>query len=497
VNQQIAAPGSGVIESDQGLAIKPPAPRVRTDYRKSDADLLDMDPNAPELGDLGSGKPARQPAAADKDTPPEVQINDENEIVTGEPEAKPKPKAEDSDEDDLDPEDDKKPDGEKATEKKPGEEEEIEPLTPGKVSEELKEHFADEKVGRELKNAYFGYQAYKEVIPSIEDARELAQMFPTIQSAREVMDTYDGFSAMQDAFEKDPKGFVEKLHEEGENEFEAVAEALFRQLPDLAPDTYNAVGRQIFIQGLEYIAAEAEAIAAKASRKSGLQLTAENLRIAADVIALNLFEGKKVAELDSPDDEKTARIKHLEADLKAERTNRGDEGLKVFLRGCDSYIDKQIGASIDATIEQLLEHENAKEAVTEKSLAKIRNEILAAVKPALLKDKRLGDELIKASKNGDFGSKHVRLTSKPAIAAAQTLIRRAAAKIIPEWTREILQTNANRIQTQRQQAARPDFVSGGPRITQPTREIQSSDIDYSRTSSEDILSGNITLKKRA
>jgi len=499
MTQVPATTGSGVMEGDQGTKISPPASRTRTDYRRSDADLLDMDPNAPELGDL-TGKAAQQPAAADKELPPEIEIDDENQVITpGKKEPEPKPKAKDDEDDLLDDEDKVVKKDDKTVEGKDdkAKEDELEPLTPLKVSEELKAHFADEKVGRELKNAYFGYQAYKEAISSVEDARELAQMFPTIEEAREVMETYDGFSDMQDAFEKDPKGFVEKLHEEGETEFEAVAEALFSQLPDLAPEVYNRVGRQAFVDGLQYIAAEAESIAAKASRQSGLELTADNLRIAADVIALNLFGGKKVAELDKPSDERDSKIRKLEDDLRAERASKGDEGLRVFCVNVDRYIDKQINASIDETIEQLLENENSKEAVTEKSLAKIKREILAEVKPILLSDKRLGDAIRKAAKSGDYGTRHMKQTAAPALMLGKSMVRRAAAKVVPEWTRDILKTNANRIAQQRQQSTRSDFVSGGPKITQPTREVTSADIDYSRTSPEDILENRITLKRRA
>lgn len=484
-------PGS-VLENDEGLKISPPSQTVKADYRRSDAELLDVDPNAPDLGDAGKGQVT--PAVTEKpgDT---VQLDDENQPIVKQPEPEKKPKAE-ADDDDKDDDETTPEEKQAELDKAKKAEDEVEPLSPLKVTEELKAHFQDPKVGRELKNAFYGYQAYKEAIPSVEDARELAKLFPTIEDAREVMETYSGFSDLQDAFEKNPKGFVEKLHEEGETEFGAIAEELMNQLPDLAPGVYNKVGRQVFVEGLQYIFAEAEAIAAKASRQSNLELTPENLRTAADVIALNLFGGKKVADLDKPLDERDTRIQQLETELQSEKASKGDAPLQTFVLGVDRYIEKHLSANIDEVISGLLEVEGSQDAVSAKSLEKIKREIYQEVKPQLLTDKRLGDRIKAAARSGDYGSRHTRKTAEPALEVARLAIKKAAARIVPEWTREIIQTNTNRLNTQRQAARRPDFSSGGPKTVQPLTAITADQIDYSRTSPEDILDGRITVKSR-
>jgi hypothetical protein len=479
------------VQGDQGVKISPPAPPVKTDYRRSDAELLDLDPNAPELGDLTKGTSQAAPKVEPKAEV--VELDDENQPIVKAPEEAKAKEPEVKDEEDEEELEVKTPEAEEKAKKA---EDEVEPLAPLKVTEELKSHFADPKVGRELKNAFYGYQAYKEAIPSVEDAREFARLFPTIEDAREVMETYDGFSSMQDDFEKNPKGFVEKLHEEGEPEFVAIAEELMTQLPELAPGVYNKLGRQVFVDGLQYIYAEAETIAAKASRQSNLELTPENLRVAADVIALNLFGGKKVVDLDKPLDERDSRIQQLETELQTEKASKVEAPLRSFVEGVDQYIEKRMNIEIDSMIDLLLEGEGSKEAVTPKSREKIKREIYQEVKPQLLTDKRLGDRIKAAAKSGDYGSRHMKKTAEPALEVARLAIKAAAKKIVPEWTREIIQTNTDRLNQQRSAARRPDIASGGPKMVVPQTAITPDQIDYSRTSAEDILEGRIALKSR-
>ncbi len=485
------AVGSSLYDGDAGTKIAPPKAPVKADYRRSDAELLELDPNAPDLGDLSKGAP---PVAAKAEPTGEVvQVDEDNQPIVETVKETQAKKPDDEGEEEEEEIAAKTPEEEEKAKKA---EDDVEPLVPLKVTEELKAHFTDPKVGRELKNAFYGYQAYKEAIPSVEDAREFARLFPTIEDAREVMETYEGFSSMQDAFEKNPKGFVQKLHEEGEPEFVAIAEELMNQLPDLAPKVYNKVGRQVFVDGLQYIYAEAEAIASKASRQSGMELTPENLRTAADVIALNLFGGKNVTDLDKPLDEKDSRIRQLETENETLKASNVDAPMKMFVTGVDQYIEKKLGLEIDSTIDLLLEGEGSKEAVSPKSRERIKRDIYDAVKPQLLSDKALGERIKAAARNGDYGSRHMRKTAEPALLVARQAIKAAAKTIVPEWTREIIQTNADRLNQQRSAARRPDFASGGPKIVMPQTAITPDQIDYSRTSPEDILEGRIALKSR-
>ncbi|MCI0725041.1 MAG: hypothetical protein L0338_39665 [Acidobacteria bacterium] len=489
--------GGSQYDGEQGVKIAPPASTVKADYRKSDYELLEVDPSAPDLGDLGpldsQGKPIHAPAPKEPAITPEtVEIDDENRPVTKKaPEAE-KPKAPEKAEDD---EDDEKPDetDQKKTAESKEPEKEPEPLAPVKVSEELKAHFADPKVGRELKNAFYGFQAYKEIFPKVEDARDLAAMFPNVEEARQVMEAYEGFSELQDAYEKNPTEFVEKLHEEGEAEFGAIAEALMDRLPELDRTTYSRIGRQIVRDSLGYIYEQAEKIARKNS------LDPENLRNAADVIAMNLFDGKSVSQLDTAPDEKDSRIAELERELHQERESKVESSLKRFSVAVDQHIDKELNTTITQMVDELLNADGAKEAVSTKARKEMETRIHTEVLRTLGSNRRLLDEMrdLAEAQDGDFGSRHLKATAKPALRLANLEIRRAAARIVPEWTREILQVNEEKLSKQRQAASRRDFASGGgPRLGEPLTQVRPEDIDYSRTSSEDILEGRITMKRR-
>lgn len=464
----------------------------KPDYStKSDADILGIDADAPDLGDLGpldaKGQPINKSAEPKQEAgkPRTVKVDDENRILEDGDEDEPA-KAEAKD--DADASKEEKPDSD---EKAKADEKPEEPLTPLKVSEELKAHFADPKVGKELKTAFYQAAAYKEIFPDFQQAKEIAELFPNAEEARHVSQAYEGFRELQDAYEGDPKGFVNKLHEEGAEEFAAIAEAVFERLPELHPQVYRQVGQTALADTLAYVLDHS----AEICKQSGL--SAENLIAAANVLAMNLFDGKSVRELiTQAPDPKTQEISKLRTELKQERASKGEHAYTSFLGDVLTAADQAIDTGVEQVLTHILDVDGS--AVSKAARQKMGEEIKAKVTEAIRGNKRVTDavvDIIKA-KGGDFGQDHLKKSSAPIIQQANLLIRKEAAPIVRHYTQEILKTHEEKLSKQRQAAERKDIGGGGgPRLGERGAQITHEQIDYSRTSNEDILNDRITVKR--
>jgi hypothetical protein len=485
-------------EGEEGLKVSGGKSAVldKPDYStKSDEDILGVDGDAPELGDLGpidkDGQPSKDAATtkqADKG-PRTVKVDDENRILEegdDDQPAKPEAKADDELTDEEKAEKAATEEQAKAAEEKPPE-----PLTPLKVSEELKAHFADPKVGKELKTAFYQAAAYREIFPDFQQAKEIAELFPNAEEAKHVSEAYAGFRELQEAYEGSPAEFVNKLHEEGAEEFLGVAEAIFEKLPELHPDTYSRIGKTVLADTLAYCLDHAAEIA----RESGLSDT--NLIAAANVIAMNLFGGKSVRELmTAAADPRDQKISKLETDLKKERSSKSESSFNTFLGEVLNHADQTIDKGIEQVLTAILDVEGT--AITKAARQKIGEEIKAEVTAAIKANRRVSDAVVDTikAKGGDFGQGHLKKASEPIVQQANLLIRRVAAKVVPHYTREILATHEQKINKQRQAAERRDIGNGGgPRLGERGSPITSDQVDYSRTSDEDLLNDRITLKR--
>lgn len=483
-------------EGNEGIKISGGKAAVldKPDYStKSDEDILGIDGDAPELGDLGpidkDGQPSKDAATtkqADQKGPRTVKVDDENRILEEDDDqsAKPEVKADDADAS----KEDEKPDQE---EKAKAEEKPAEPLTPLKVSEELKAHFADPKVGKELKTAFYQAAAYKEIFPDFQQAKEIAELFQSSEEAKHVSEGYAGFRELQEAYESSPSEFVEKLHEEGAEEFLGVAEAIFEKLPELHPDTYSRIGKTVLADTLAYCLDHAADIA----RASGLSDT--NLIAAANVIAMNLFGGKNVRELmTATADPRDQKISKLETELKKERSSKSEGSFNAFLGEVLTHADQAIDKNIEDVLSTILDVEGT--AITKAARQKIGAEIKAEVTATIKANRRVSDAVVDTikAKGGDFGQSHLKKASDPIVQQANLLIRRVAAKVVPHYTREILAIHEQKINKQRQAAERRDIGNGGgPRLGERGSPVTADQIDYSRTSDEDLLNDRITLKR--
>jgi len=479
---------------DEGIRVAAPVATLeRPDYGKqSDADILGIDANAPDLGDLGpldeKGQPINKPAEPKQgDKPRTVRLDDKNQVLDLDDDDKLKPDATEE----VDGEGKRKPaEGEdkvKSEEEKPAE-----PLTPLKVSEELKAHFADPKVGKELKTAFYQAAAYKEIFPDFQQAREIAELFPNAEEARHVSAAYEGFRELQNAYESDPQTFVTKLNEEGAEEFIAIAEAVVDELPQLHPAAYRAIGKRILADTLAWCIDGTSEIV----KESGL--SADNLIAAANVIAMNLFGGKNVRELmNAAPDPKEVEISKLKTELKQQRESKGESQYLSFLDDVLANADTTIDGSIETVLSQILDVEGV--AVSKAARLKMGQEIKAEVTAGIKSATRVGEavvDLVKA-KGGDFGQDHLKRSAAPIVQQANLLIRKAAGKIVPHYTREILKTHEEKLDKQRQAAERKDVgAGGGPRLGERAAPITHEQIDYSTTSDEDILNDRVTLRSR-
>lgn len=463
----------------KGFSLKEPAPAAtgKTDYTKSDAELMDIDAGAPPLGDKGN-LPDSQQAAEPK--PAELkgkwaEIDEEGNLkAPGDKPAAPKEEAK--------PDGEAKPTDDKTKEDKP---EEATPLADVAMSPALKELLADQtvdaKLKSEIKNSFFGYQAYKEVIPTVQAARDLVALFPTVEDAQKAAESTEEFGEFIEAFNGNPEQFVTRLAEEGKEEFNRVARAISRLHDRIDPEAYGEIGRQNFREYLGYwheVAKEKED---------------KNLTNAVDYLAFQVW-GKKYADLSTAPDARDEEIARLRSERHRERSQNTTEALQAFNTEVDELAGAEVHTAVTGTIERILGVKDI--AITKAQQAEIVSQTFNKVKEALRGNSQLGKALREIRSDGRGDAAHVKRCVGEITKRAALEIRKTAAEVVTHWTTNLITAADTAKARQRQQEARADVSGGSPSGgSGGAGRVTPEMIDYGRTSDEDIMSDKFVVRR--
>lgn len=119
---------------------------------------------------------------------------------------------------------------------------------------------------------------------------------------------------------------------------------------------------------------------------------------------------------------------------------------------------------------------------------RIVDDTLAEVHGVLRGDRGLSRQVAEAVRGGNFGSEARGQVARLIAARGRGVLPAAAKRVIGEWTSSVLATHREGASRQRASEARVDIVGGGVPEGAPRKGMSPKQIDYRRTSDEEILS---------
>jgi hypothetical protein len=376
-------------------------------------------------------------------------------------------------------------------EKKDDDQTEDETPDPADDPQDLRQAF---KTHPQLREAYYREQAYRQEFPTVAEARQYKEALPTVEDLQSAVESRTQLQAFDDLFfSSDPKdhaAFLGELAKQDAQAFASMAAQLPAMLYQTDPQAYRDQIATPLVQTV----------------LSNLMNTAmgkgnENLKNAVDVIAFNLF-GKRFAEL-GRQAEPTAREKQLEAQnrqYQQENQQRQTQQFEGFRNSVNETAVTKITGTIKQQIMQLAKGtalENRPKA-QERIIGEIYNKVDAAIKA----DRALTATLRKEITQGKRDREQVTRIANLLIARGSRLIPRFAKEVVTTWKTDLLGESQQRANSTRTAAARRD-ITGGAGTGAPggggrnnAGQFTPRQVDYSRTSDDDILSDRIQPRKK-
>ena len=426
------------------------------DYSKhSDDDILDMD--------LSKG----QPQEKSQDSPPAEEVTGEAVETAPEGEAE-------AEETNAEEEGKKaKPDAEEEDSEEEDSKEELEadsdlPIKEVPEPKELKEVF---KAHPALRSVYFQHKAYQEQFGSVKEAREAMEIFPGgLEEMRTAFTELGELRQYRDAFMADtpdaPQQLAEFMHGANKDRYFALSqwmgENFLRGLHSRAKSTQD----QEALEALEGVSEFAHS-----------QGVAPRLL---DIQEKPRESGARESALDTKEQEIKEREQNLNKQAQSEFDTRCNEGI---VTGVMDAINKRIESLLDG------------QELPERALQRIAGDIYDEVHNTLKKNTVLSDQINDAIGKGDQGKDHSGRVITLVSSRYKGLIPATAAKVLKEWTGQILSTQGKVLEQRKQQAKVVDLGRGGePEIKTGTSDLKPSQIDYSKTSDDDILDDKVTAR---
>ncbi|HEX2714073.1 MAG TPA: hypothetical protein VHM88_17910, partial [Candidatus Acidoferrales bacterium] len=334
------------------------------------------------------------------------------------------------------------------------------------------------KAGPGLKSLWEQHQAYRQIFPTVAEARALKELFPGgVNDAKQLQ------ARAEDAARIDAAYFSGDTRAQAQ-----LAEYLLRD----NPRAFHAMLRQ----SAQVLAARdphaLEEIARGALGHRRATARSEEATSASSAQALRPEKG--VAEDDTPiarefhrqrEDLERERgaITRAREEFDRERQHFRAEQFASFRESANEAVVGQVRQSIEQTIARVLPRD-----VAEGARKRIADHIFNEVNTALQNDPALTPQIAGLLRQWRFDEPTRAQVVNLIYARAKSLIPTVTKRIVTDWTSSVL--SANRQKTSKQQAAasRVDIVGGGGPGTLGKRSLTPRDIDYSKTSDDDILS---------
>ena len=314
----------------------------------------------------------------------------------------------------------------------------------------LKPLLADEHAGPALQSLWEQHQAYREMFPTVAEARALKELFPgSADDARQLLAHADELNRIDQAyFSGDPRAQAQ------------LAEHLLRD----NPRAFEAMLRQ-----------SVEALAARDPQAFRELASAIQARPAASGLAATPNE----TELQRQREELTRQRSEMEREREEFRASR----YAAFEQSVNESIVGQVRQSIQETVSKALPG-----TVADGARKRIAEDIFNEINATLQKDVSLTRRVVGVLQQWKFDEQTKQQVLNLTVGRAKALLPATAKRIIADWTSSVLAANRARSEKETAAAGRVDITGGGGLEPRPKRPLTPKDIDYGKTSDDQILS---------
>lgn len=154
-----------------------------------------------------------------------------------------------------------------------------------------------------------------------------------------------------------------------------------------------------------------------------------------------------------------------------------------FERATNESVVAELNREIGRVMERALP-----EGIADGARRRIAEDTLAEVHGVLRGDRQLATQVAEAMRDANFSGAARQQVARLIATRARGVLPAAAKRVIGEWTGSVLATHRESAARQRSSEARVDILGGGVPQGAPRKGTSPREIDYRRTSDEEILS---------
>ncbi len=325
---------------------------------------------------------------------------------------------------------------------------------------------SDPKAGREAQALWAQHQAYKEIFPDgVEAARQALQRGE--QLGRIDAAYYNGDSRGQ-------AQLAQYLLEDNPAAFQRMLAHATRALAQRDPAAYQQFARAVASGGKNSAVILSEAKDPSAQASEGF-FAASAPRVVGRDSAQNDGEREVARE--------RAAVTRERAEIARERGEFHAEQYARFQQSANEGVVAQVRSAIEQSLAGVLPS-----SVPDAARRRIAENIFSDINATLQHDRGLSRQVREILQQWRFDDTARQQVVNLIFGRARAMVPATAKRIVSEWTAGVV--SAQRQKNERQQAAaqRVDLAGGGAMDALPARPLKPQEIDYSKTTDDQILS---------
>jgi hypothetical protein len=356
-----------------------------------------------------------------------------------------------------------------------------------------------------LRQSFYREAAYREQFPTVAEARSYKELAPTVDALKVAVENADQLEQIDSRYlSGDPAQLAELIqgfHQTDANAFASLCRTLPGAIHKLDAGLYrSAIADPAVLGVLQYVKQLAT------DKGLGQGAPGQNLLNAAEVLSRTLF-GKSLETVFQAGGQKTPREQELERQLSQaneRQTVQERQAFESFYTATNATARTAMVKAVEKGLTDpktgLLKGTAFLDPARKGAVQKMVGEIIGAIDRALKADRGF-TKLVRAellNKAGQRDQAHQERVAKLFASRAGKMLPGVAKKVIDEWTETVVGAAASRVSQARRAAARVDVTGGsggGQGGGAPKQKVRPDQVDYSKTSDDDILNGRVRLRK--
>ena len=319
----------------------------------------------------------------------------------------------------------------------------------------LRPLLADPKSGSEVRTLWEQHQAYREIFPTVAEARTLKGLFPgSAEDAKEILARAEAVSEVDDAyFSADPSvqaQLAANLFQQNPHAFQAMLGQAVQVLAERDPESFRELADQV----RRWSDRPAEA------RSAPLPRDAQQTEVARE----------------------RAQLARQREEFERQRQDFRASQYAAFQQSANESVVQQVRQAIEQMVSGILPGD-----VADGARKRIAEDIFGEINATLQTDRGLTRQVAGILRQWKFDDATRQQVVNLIFGRTRTLLPAVAKRVVSDWTTSVL--SANRQKTAKQQAAagRVDIVGGGAPESIDKRPLSPRDIDYRKTTDDEIL----------